>query len=97
MMNLKTENLNSWEWNIPVGDLHGYVYVADDEDGDLVIMSLIQMSDGSIIDVQIIGISDDMETVTVSTATRFGWGEHVCFSYDSIRNAYLHYLMGEPA
>lgn len=95
MMNLKTERFNSWEWNIPVGELHGYIYVADDEDGDLVIMSELKMSDGSIVDVNIIGISDDMETITVSTATRFGWGEHCCFSYDSMRSAYLHYLTGK--
>lgn len=97
MLNLKENRFNSWEWNIPTNELHGYIYVADDEDGGLVMMSEVELSDGSIVDVQIIGISDDLETVTVSTATRFGWGEHCCFSYESIRAAYLHYLTGKAA
>lgn len=97
MMKLKIERFNSWEWNIPTAELHGHIYVADHEDGGLCIMSEVEFSDGSIVDVQIIGISDDLETVTVSTATRFGWGEHCCFSYDNMRSAYLHYLMGKAA
>ena len=97
MMKLKTERFNSWEWNIPVSDLHGYIYVADHEDGGLVMMSEVELSNGNIVDVEIIGISDDLETVTVSTATRFGWGEHCCFSYSSMREAYLHYITGKAA
>lgn len=97
MLKLKTERFNAWEWNIPVNELHGYIYVADHEDGGLCIMSEVELSNGSIVDVEIIGISDDLETVTVSTATRFGWGEYVCFSYNSIRAAYLHYLTGKAA
>lgn len=97
MMKLKEDRFNSWEWNIPVNELHGYIYVADDDEGNLVIMSMIRMTDGSIIDVQIIGISDDFTTITVSTATRFGWGESVCFSYGSLRAAYLHWLTGKAA
>ena len=95
MLNLKRENFNPWEWNIPTADLVGYVYVADDEDGDLLIMSSVELSDGTNTDVQIIGVSDDMETVTVSTGTNFLWGLHVCTSYESLREAYLHYLTGK--
>lgn len=94
-MLLKTENFNSWEFNIPVSELVGYVYVADDEDGDFVIMSSIELSDGTAIDVQIIGVSDDMETVTVSTGTNFLWGLHVCTSHESLRSAYLHFITGK--
>lgn len=98
MLTLKENRFNPWEWNIPTAELHGYIYVADDdENGGLVIMSELELSDGSIVDVQIIGISDDFSTITVSTATKFDWGMRCCFSYENIRGAYLHYLMGNAA
>ena len=95
MLKLKNENFNPWEFNIPVSELVGYIYVADDEDGDLILMSEVELSDGRTIDVQIIGISNDLGTVTVSTGTNFMWGAHVCTSHESLRSAYLHFITGK--
>jgi hypothetical protein len=94
MLKLKTEKFNPWEFNIPTKDL-GHIYVADDEDGDLVMMSEIELSDGSSIDVQIIGVSDDLNTVTISTGTNFLWGLYVCTAHESLRSAYQHFITGK--
>ena len=92
-LDLKTSMFNSWEFNIPVSDLYGYIYVADSEQGD-VIMSEFKNYLGEIIDVEIIGISDDFSQVTVSTGTAFDWGETKCFSFTSLREAYLEFMRG---
>lgn len=86
----KTERFNSWEFNIPTNELHGLVYVADDEDGSFVLMSQYEIRNtGDVIDVEIIGIDNDFSTVTVSTGTNFSWGQNVCYSYGSLREAYF--------
>ena len=89
IMELKENRFNSWEWNMPTSELHGNIYVADDDEGNLVMMAETESADGSIIDIEIIGISDDFETVTVSTGTAFGWGYTVCIGHENMREAYL--------
>jgi len=85
----KTERFNSWEFNIPTSELHGLVYLAD-YDNEFVIMSQYEIRNtGDVIDVEIIGIDNDFSTVTVSTGTNFSWGQTVCYSYDSLREAYF--------
>lgn len=87
--NLKEERFNPWEFNIPTSELHGWIYAADSDEG-IVLMSEFEIPNtGDIVDVEIIGISDDFETVTVSTATAFEWGCEFCYSYDSLRTAYF--------
>ena len=88
IMELKENRFNSWERNIPTSELHGDIYVADDDEGNLVMMAETEVN-GSIIDIEIIGISDDFETITVSTGTAFGWGYHVCIGHENMREAYL--------
>ena len=92
-LDLKTTTFNSWEFNIPVDELHGLIYVADSESGD-VIMSEIMNYLGEIIDVEIIGIADDFTEVTVSTGTHFEWGETKCLGFNSLREASLEFMRG---
>lgn len=80
------------EWSIPATDLYSYIYVADSEKGNDVMMGKIITESGDIIDVEITSISDDFSTVTVTTETAFGWAMTKCFSFTSLRAAYLELI-----
>ena len=88
VMELKNERFNSWEWNMSTQELYGLVYVADDDEGNLVMMAQTEVN-GTICDIEIIGISDDFGTITVSTCTAFDWGFRICLSHENVREAYL--------
>lgn len=92
IMKLKENRFNSWEWNMPTNELYSNIYVADDDEGNLVMMAETEIN-GVITDIEIIGISDDFETITVSTGTSFGWGYKVCLGYTNMREAYLSMLL----